>query len=182
MQKPFRARFRIGVHGSRPVRDFRIGKNGFISGYPHVFNHMFSIESAVMSDNDQGLPHPRPTDVRAWVRAANAARREPQVNCRDRPPRRPRGGGAGPVSAGPPKLTAVPGLRVGHGWPTRTCLLRSPMFSLSLLAMYFPCFYPILYPAFYRSACLRFSAVTYTKCFYPEFYPSIFCSLELFIP
>ena len=29
-----------------------------------------------MADNDQGLPHPRPPDIRTRVRAANAARRE----------------------------------------------------------------------------------------------------------
>ena len=38
-----------------------------------------------MSANDQALTHPRPSDVRARVRAANAARRERQVRRRVRP-------------------------------------------------------------------------------------------------
>src|SRR3989338_5639996 len=39
-----------------------------------------------LSYNDQGLPHPRPTDVRTRVRAANAARRGPPVSRRRAPP------------------------------------------------------------------------------------------------
>src|SRR3990167_10794627 len=62
------------------------------SCFYRTFSPCFYLKSSIrgvqggrLSYNDQGLPHPRPTDVRTRVRAANAARPEPQVSRRRAP-------------------------------------------------------------------------------------------------